>query len=89
MVTQKRENLIFGAESGQTNLAFIINTCNNVLGQFRTPVGKTIIKPDGTSITLQPEVPLSNLTQDQTANKTVQQQKSRDIFPLTSIGAIL
>jgi len=32
MVTQKRENLIFGAESGTTNLAFIINTCNNVLG---------------------------------------------------------
>jgi hypothetical protein len=32
MVTQKRENFIFGAESGQTNLAFIMNTCNNVLG---------------------------------------------------------
>jgi hypothetical protein len=44
---------------------------------------------NGSAIKLQPEVPLSNLTQDKAANKTVQLQKSRDIFPLTSIGAIL
>jgi hypothetical protein len=38
---------------------------------------------------VQPSVPLSNLTQDTAANKEVQMQKSRDIFPLTAIGAIL
>jgi hypothetical protein len=33
---------LFNEESGRTNLAFIVNTCNMILCQFRKPICSTI-----------------------------------------------
>lgn len=41
---------LFNEESGRANLAFIINTCNMILCQFRKPLEQTFDRKDSTAI---------------------------------------
>lgn len=74
---------IFNEESGACNLAFIINTCNMILSQFRKPKASTICA-QGTAMP-----PMEELTFDDRANQRVQEKRKYDIFPFTDIGSIL
>ena len=69
---------IFNEESGRTNLKFIMNTCNIVLGQFRRPVENEGMMPN-----------MEDLTFNDKVNRGEEAAHNFDLFPLTEIGAIL
>lgn len=56
---------LFNPESGKTNMAFVINTCNMILCQFRKPLASTT----DSSETAMP--PIEDLTFNDKANKSV------------------
>jgi hypothetical protein len=56
---------LFNEESGKSNLAFIINSCNMVLSQFRKPLASTIESTE----TAMP--PMEDLAFNDKANKAV------------------
>ncbi len=56
---------LFNPESGKTNMAFVINTCNMILSQFRKPLASTTDAQE----TAMP--PMEDLTFNDKSNKAV------------------
>jgi hypothetical protein len=68
---------IFNEECGKTNLRFIVQTCNKILGQFRKPLQAQ-----------HSALPLEDVTFNDRHNKKVQTLRKFDIFPFTEMGSI-
>ena len=68
---------IFNEECGKTNLRFIVQTCNKILGQFRKPLQAQ-----------HAALPLEDVTFNDRHNKKVQTLRKFDIFPFTEMGSI-
>jgi len=86
---------MFNEECGKANLAFIMNTCNYILCQFRKPKES---KESEMAIHMNLDnnpmfgmgIPvMEELAFNEKSNKAVQDKRKYDIFPFTDIGSIL
>lgn len=75
---RKKFIFLFNEECGRTNLKFVIDTCNKVLGQFRRPFENA--NRMGT---------MEDMTFNDRMNKKVQNKRKFEMFEMTEVGAIL
>jgi hypothetical protein len=73
---QGRQHFLFNPETGRTNLKLLLDLCNRALSAFRAPKDQTML-------------PLENVTWDKKENEKKQDKRKYDMFPFTTVGAII